>query len=132
MRFEQQRYNEPESKKSDQTRNVRSFSPALHHALELVCSLGNEIFPGLTPEKAIIHLSRGAEATIPPKPSDELLTISEVAARLKVTHRSVHNFLKRGQLPRVKIGMSTRIPAVALNEWIRKRSTVNYDPGHQS
>ncbi len=50
---------------------------------------------------------------------NELLTMEEAAARLKVKPRTVLDWLQRGRLPGVKVGKQWRVPAEKLGAVIR-------------
>jgi excisionase family DNA binding protein len=52
---------------------------------------------------------------------DELLTIAEVAAYLKLSRRTAWRWCKSGRLPAVKIGHQWRIPQSELDAFIRRR-----------
>jgi excisionase family DNA binding protein len=51
-------------------------------------------------------------------PADDLLTVPEVAARLKVPSAYVYELARRGEIPTVRIGKYVRVPHVALQEWV--------------
>lgn len=51
-----------------------------------------------------------------------LLTVPEAAHVLSVGSRAVWLMLDRGELPRVKIGHSTRIPIAAITQWIEDQT----------
>jgi excisionase family DNA binding protein len=51
-------------------------------------------------------------------PLDDLLTVPEVAARLKVPSAYVYELARRGEIPTVRIGKYVRVPHVALQEWV--------------
>lgn len=53
-----------------------------------------------------------------------LLRATEVAALLGLGRSKVYDMMKRGQLPVVRIGKAIRVPANALEEWI-KTHTLN-------
>lgn len=48
----------------------------------------------------------------------QLLRVPDVAARLDVCDGTVWRMLRRGELPRVKIGQATRVPADAVDAFI--------------
>jgi excisionase family DNA binding protein len=50
------------------------------------------------------EIAREAVSAAPATPNDALLTKKELAARLKVTVRTVENWQRRGVLPYIKIG----------------------------
>ena len=49
-------------------------------------------------------------------------TVTEVAAVLKVTSRTVLNLIRRGELRRVKVGRSTRIRLFDLERYIERQT----------
>ncbi|MGW7822726.1 helix-turn-helix domain-containing protein [Streptomyces puniciscabiei] len=49
---------------------------------------------------------------------DELLTVADVMARLKVGRSTVYDLLRTRRLPSVTIGRCRRIPASALSDFI--------------
>ncbi|MFI0191883.1 helix-turn-helix domain-containing protein [Streptomyces sp. NPDC017082] len=49
---------------------------------------------------------------------DELLTVTEVMARLRVSRSTVYDLIRTRQLPSVTIGRCRRIPASALGDFI--------------
>jgi len=74
----------------------------------------------------------GARQRQPPQPVviDQLLTISQAAARLGLGRTKVYDLMNTNMLPYVEIpsaGESTkRISALTLNAWIKKRETVKH------
>lgn len=50
-----------------------------------------------------------------------LLTVTEVAAELRCGRTYVFTLIARGDLPVVKLGRLTRIPAVALQDLVRRK-----------
>ncbi|MFF8706162.1 helix-turn-helix domain-containing protein [Streptomyces albidoflavus] len=53
--------------------------------------------------------------------SDELLTVPEVMARLKVGRTTVYDLIRTRRLPSLKIGSSRRIPADGLRAFLAAR-----------
>jgi excisionase family DNA binding protein len=53
--------------------------------------------------------------------SDELLTVPEVMARLKVGRTAVYDLIRTRELPSLTIGRSRRIPADALRAFLASR-----------
>ncbi|MER6353757.1 helix-turn-helix domain-containing protein [Streptomyces sp. NPDC001634] len=49
---------------------------------------------------------------------DELLTVADVMARLKVGRSTVYDLIRTRRLPSVTIGRCRRIPASALGDFI--------------
>ena len=56
-----------------------------------------------------------------PIPSDELLTIAEVAIYLKLSRRTAWRWCKDGQLPAVKVGHQWRVARSDLENFVRRR-----------
>lgn len=58
--------------------------------------------------------------------TDRLLTVPEVARRLRLSEETVYRRVRTGELPVVKVGLGPkaplRIPAIALERWILERS----------
>ncbi|GLW72107.1 hypothetical protein Kpho02_44060 [Kitasatospora phosalacinea] len=52
---------------------------------------------------------------------DELLTVPEVMARLKISRSTVYDLLRSSQLASITLGRARRIPAHALTDLIRTR-----------
>ncbi|MEN8675208.1 helix-turn-helix domain-containing protein [Nocardioides sp.] len=50
------------------------------------------------------------------------LTVSEVAAELRVTPRTVHTWIDDGKLPAFKLGGTTRIIAAAFADFVASNS----------
>jgi excisionase family DNA binding protein len=53
--------------------------------------------------------------------SDSLLTVKEVAERLRVGRTTVYELLAKRELPAIKIGRARRIPQSALDRWIAEQ-----------
>ena len=56
------------------------------------------------------------------KDKPELLTVDEVAKRLKVHNRTVYRRIKEGSLRAVKLGRLWRVPEDALEEYLEKHA----------
>lgn len=54
----------------------------------------------------------------------ELLTIPQVAARLKVTPRTVYRLIAAGDIPVVEVGSVSRIAEEALKQYIDRNTRV--------
>lgn len=54
----------------------------------------------------------------------EYLTVEQVATTLQVHWQSVLNYIKRGDLPAIRIGRGYRISTVSLEKFIADRSTI--------
>jgi excisionase family DNA binding protein len=73
-----------------------------------------------------------AKARQQPQPVliDQLLTITQAAAKLGIGRTKLYDLINNNQLPYVEIpgvGESTkRISALTLNSWIRERETVKH------
>ena len=52
----------------------------------------------------------------------QLLTVPEIAERLRLTEEHTRRLLRSGQLPGVKIGRGWRIEARALAKWVDGKS----------
>lgn len=51
---------------------------------------------------------------------EPLLTISEVAAALRVSKMTIYRLIHAGELEAFRIGRSFRVPSAALREYLRK------------
>jgi excisionase family DNA binding protein len=51
------------------------------------------------------------------------MTVSEVAAVLRVSSMTVYRLINAGQLPAVRIGRSFRVPAEELDGYLAERHT---------
>ncbi|MDR1440834.1 MAG: helix-turn-helix domain-containing protein [Bifidobacteriaceae bacterium] len=58
------------------------------------------------------------------------LTVSEVAATLRVSDMTIYRLITSGEIRALKVGRSYRIPAAALDEWLSDRS--NWEPGQSA
>lgn len=52
--------------------------------------------------------------------SEQFYTIKEVAQHLKVSERTIHNWIKVGELNSYKVGRLTRISKEQLEEYLQK------------
>ncbi|MBP8535270.1 helix-turn-helix domain-containing protein [Streptomyces sp. MK37H] len=50
--------------------------------------------------------------------ADELLTVPEVMARLKIGRSTVYDLIRSRRLPSITIGRARRVPASALRDFI--------------
>jgi len=50
----------------------------------------------------------------------EMHTVPEVAVRLHICEKGVWRRLRKGALPRVKIGRCTRVPRAAVDDYIAR------------
>ena len=48
------------------------------------------------------------------------LTVAEVAAAMRVSKMTVYRLVHAGDLPAARVGRSFRVPADAVNEYLRK------------
>ncbi|RYZ76604.1 MAG: DNA-binding protein [Proteobacteria bacterium] len=51
----------------------------------------------------------------------QLLTVPEIAERLRLTEEHTRRLLRSGQLPGVKIGRGWRIEARVLAQWVNEK-----------
>ena len=73
---------------------------------------------------ATLRLVAGLSAApLPPPPVDPaaLLTVAEVALRLKITPWSVYDLIRRDRLPGVRLGRALRVRQVDLEAYVRER-----------
>jgi excisionase family DNA binding protein len=59
---------------------------------------------------------------------DELLDCKEVARRLHVSQPHVYSLLRRGDIPRVRVGYAVRVRPEDLEEYIRKLGSSTQAP----
>lgn len=82
-------------------------------------------------EKVQAPQANALKARLPqPVVMDQLLTITETAAKLGIGRTKLYDLINNNQLPYVEIpgaGESTkRISALTLNAWIKERETVKH------
>lgn len=51
---------------------------------------------------------------------DDFLTVAEVAAIMRVSKMTVYRLVHSGELPAVRVGRSFRVPAHAVDEYLRQ------------
>jgi excisionase family DNA binding protein len=51
-----------------------------------------------------------------------ILTVVEVAKRLKISRGKAYGMAQQGQLPVVRLGRSVRIPAREFEDWLERRT----------
>ena len=56
------------------------------------------------------------------KQADDVMTIDELAAYLKLSKSSLYQFARAGKVPGVKIGEQWRFQKSAIDEWMRTRT----------
>lgn len=54
----------------------------------------------------------------------DLLTLKEAGKILRVGYRVVYEMARKKQIPAIKVGRQYRIPKVAFEDWIAKKSEV--------
>ena len=59
--------------------------------------------------------------------ADEVLTIEEVAAYLKVSTKTVRRLVQRGELPGFQVGNQWRFKRQELDDWTRKTTQSKQD-----
>lgn len=67
------------------------------------------------------HSDQGHIGYLMSEPSDEILTIEEVAAYLKAGRRTVYRLAANGQIPAFKLGGTWRFQRAELDRWIAAR-----------
>ncbi len=53
----------------------------------------------------------------------DILTIPEVAAYLKISKAKIYLMVQRGELPHIKIGKNVRVRQSDLQGWLEKHAT---------
>ena len=56
-------------------------------------------------------------------PRDEVLTIKEVAALLKIAEKTAYIMAQRGELPGFKVGGQWRFKREDIDDWIEERKS---------
>ncbi len=57
-----------------------------------------------------------------------MLTVKEVANKLRVTEATVHNYIKKGEINAIKFGPRlTRIREEDVNDFIEKKQTAKHE-----
>ncbi|MFC6712744.1 helix-turn-helix domain-containing protein [Branchiibius cervicis] len=51
---------------------------------------------------------------------DDFMTVAEVAAIMRVSKMTVYRLVHSGELPAVRVGRSFRVPANAVDEYLRQ------------
>ena len=54
---------------------------------------------------------------------DDVMTIDELAAYLKLSKSTLYQFARAGKVPGVKIGEQWRFQKSAIDEWMRSKTT---------
>lgn len=57
---------------------------------------------------------------MPDTPDTTLLTVAEVADTMRVSRMTVYRMVHSGELPAIRFGRSYRIPAVAVEDLLRR------------
>jgi excisionase family DNA binding protein len=63
--------------------------------------------------------------------SDEILTVQEVAALLKVADKTVYTMAQRGELPAFKVRGQWRFRRAYLDAWIAQQTHSNSGKGNR-
>lgn len=51
---------------------------------------------------------------------DDFMTVAEVAAIMRVSKMTVYRLVHSGELPAVRVGRSFRVPAQAVDDYLRQ------------
>ncbi|MEN9358719.1 MAG: Helix-turn-helix domain [Verrucomicrobiota bacterium] len=97
------------------------MKPELQQTILLLCTLAQDDFPGLTPDRLIKLISVATRPVVAEQPSMELMTVPAVAAALRITTRSVYTLIATKQIPKIKIGRATRLSRHAVESFIQSR-----------
>lgn len=57
-------------------------------------------------------------------PENPLLTVDEVAERLRLSRNKVYELLRAHEIPHIRLGRKFRIPAQAFDRWILEASAI--------
>jgi excisionase family DNA binding protein len=84
--------------------------------------------PDPVAESASLEMQFGAPVVreLPPDPGphESLLTVREVASRLRVSSASVYKLCRRGALPGFRIGGALRFQPAAIDEYLGRPSSL--------
>jgi len=58
--------------------------------------------------------------------SDEILTLPEVAALLKVAEKTLYTMAQRGEIPAFKVRNQWRFKRTDIDSWIEKKTSGSY------
>ncbi len=61
----------------------------------------------------------------PANTGGEILTLKEVAERLKVTQRTIYRLAGAEKSPALKVGETLRFPRADIGEWIRRSNSTS-------
>lgn len=61
---------------------------------------------------------------------NELLTIAEVAERLKLSPQTIYKMIKDRTLPAIRVGSQWRISEQKIQEWLDARTQSDSHTGH--
>jgi excisionase family DNA binding protein len=60
----------------------------------------------------------------------KLLTITEVAERLRLTSQTIYKMIKRGTLPAIRVGSQWRIPVEKIEQWLESQGAKSEKQTH--
>lgn len=60
--------------------------------------------------------------------SDEIMTIEEVAAYLKMKPQTIYTWAQKGKIPAAKIGKEWRFRKDIINEWFKQHIDEKFHP----
>lgn len=61
--------------------------------------------------------------------SDEILTVQEVAALLKVADKTVYTMAQKGEIPAFKVRGQWRLRRTDIDAWIHQQTTARHAEG---
>lgn len=56
------------------------------------------------------------------EPNDEILTIKELAAYLKMVEKTIYRFVSEGKIPGFKVGSNWRFSKPEIENWIKSQN----------
>ncbi len=62
---------------------------------------------------------------------DEILTLKDVAAYLKLSELSLYRLLRQRKIPAFKVGQQWRFQKSALDDWIQQKAYQHYAEGNK-
>jgi excisionase family DNA binding protein len=62
---------------------------------------------------------------------ENLMTVKEVAALLRVSPQTLYKMLEQGSIPAVKVGSQWRFDRDEIREWIRNGRSRSSEPSHE-
>lgn len=65
-------------------------------------------------------------------PSDEILTVKELAEYLKIAEKTAYRFAAEGKVPGFRVGNTWRFKKEEIEKWITAQTNRNYSQGRKT